>query len=310
MRVRDLAVVLVVLACATPAYGAPHPEATRLFDEGRALRVEGRCRDAIAKFHDSLKHEPLVGTLLNMAECHADLGEKALAYRRFREAEALAPPTGPVNRQALARSRAEAIKPSIGIFDVRLPAGTTDAAIVLDRGEAIRAEAATQVAAEPGPHRLIVTSADKHAEIDVKAIAGQTTLVAVEWSKEPARPSDSAALREENTTSPDRDTMTKTWAVPGYATIGVGAAAAVVGGIFGLFTLSKKSDLQEACPRYPVCAEGRRAEATALDDDARTNATISTVALAAGVGLIAIGTCLVLFSPQERRHAQWGVITF
>jgi hypothetical protein len=258
---------------------------------------------------ESLKHEPLVGTLLNMAECHADLGEKALAYRRFREAEALAPPTGPVNRQALARSRAEAIKPSIGIFDVRLPTGTGDASITLDQGDPVRAEAATQVAAEPGAHRLFVTSGDKHAEVDVKAIAGQTTLVAVEWSKEPLKTTGSGPLRED-TTAPDRDQMTKSWAVPGYATIGVGAAAVVVGGIFGLFTLSKKSDLQEACPRYPVCAEARRAEATALDDDARTNATISTVALAAGVGLIAIGTCLVLFSPQERRRAQFGVLTF
>jgi len=308
MRVRDLALVVAILACVTTARAAPSPEATRLFEEGRALRSDGKCREAIAKFLESLKVEPLVGTLLNMGECHVDLGEKAQAYRRFREAEALAPPTGPVNRQALARQRAEVMRAAIGVFDVRLPPGTSEATLVLDQGEALRAEGlVTAVPAEPGPHHLTVIAGERRAEIDVKAAAGATTLVMVEWPRDPGK-TPPVAPRED--TAPGTDVVTRPWVLPGYATVGVGAAAVVVGGVFGLFTLGKKSDLEDACPRYPVCAESQRANATSLDDDARTNATISTVALAAGLGLVAVGTALVLFSPTERRRASWGVFTF
>jgi len=73
----------------------------------------------------------------------------------------------------------------------------------------------------------------------------------------------------------------------GVITAGVGVAGLAVGGVFGLRTLSDKSDRDAHC-----AGSGCDARGVQLDHDARTHATISTIGFGAGALCIAAGAVL------------------
>ena len=72
---------------ALPAY-AQNPDAVAHFKRGKDLRDEGKCKEAIPEFRESLKLEESIGGFYNLGFCHEKLGNKqeALdAYTRARD---------------------------------------------------------------------------------------------------------------------------------------------------------------------------------------------------------------------------------
>ncbi len=86
----------------------PRASAVELFAHGRSLAAAGKCDEAIPFFLDTLKLEPSIGALLNLAECYEKLHDEPSAYARFREAAVLAREKSD-DREAFARDRAAAI---------------------------------------------------------------------------------------------------------------------------------------------------------------------------------------------------------
>ena len=86
----QLCVLAVVVASAALAHAEPNPEAEKLFRDGRALAKQGNLAGACDAFAASNKLESSVGTLLNLGDCRAKLGQTATAWATFVEAGRLA----------------------------------------------------------------------------------------------------------------------------------------------------------------------------------------------------------------------------
>ena len=84
-----------------------------LFSDGRRLMSQGNYREACPKFEASLKLDPGVGAMLNLADCYEKNGQTASAWAEFREAISAARAAGSKDREDLARQRASALEPKL-----------------------------------------------------------------------------------------------------------------------------------------------------------------------------------------------------
>ena len=83
------ALVLVALLLAAPsvlAQGRDPAAAEALFTEGRKAFDAGDYRIACARFAESQRLDPAVGTLINLAACNEKLDNLALAWETWQQA--------------------------------------------------------------------------------------------------------------------------------------------------------------------------------------------------------------------------------
>jgi hypothetical protein len=283
---------MATLSLVTSPAVAADPASTRAFDEGRELLTAGDVAGAKARFRASVDIEPTVGALLNLAECHAKLKEAAFAYRRYREAEALATKTND-DRKPFAHTKAEALKAELGFLDVRLPVDTPSATLTVDDEEVGRIAGREELPLEARAHRVEVTAGDRRFVTTKSLSAGESSVLEVRWP-----PKAEAA------------TPSRKLAVPSYVSIGVGAAGIAAGAVFGALALGKKSDLHELCPSYPTCPPSQRGSATSAYDTAGTYATVSTVTVIAGAALVGTGIALYFFLSPKKTQAAHALRVF
>src|SRR5262245_34891354 len=100
------ALALVLGAGAATAQGPDAAGAEWLFREGRALMKEGNLTAACPKLAESLRFDPAVGTLMNLAECEEREGKTASAWQRWGAAADQLPASDRRRATALARARA------------------------------------------------------------------------------------------------------------------------------------------------------------------------------------------------------------
>src|SRR5437868_1261848 len=65
-----------------------------LFSDGRKLMADKKYGEACPKFEASLKLDPGLGAMLNLADCYEKNGQTASAWAEFREASASARASG------------------------------------------------------------------------------------------------------------------------------------------------------------------------------------------------------------------------
>src|SRR5258706_8273705 len=90
-----------------------------LFGDGRRLMSQGNYAQACPKFEASLKLDPGVGAMLNLADCYEKNGQTASAWAEFREAGSAARAAGSKDREDLARSRAAALEPKLSRLTIK-----------------------------------------------------------------------------------------------------------------------------------------------------------------------------------------------
>lgn len=148
---------LPILAWCRPSL-ARESAAARLFEEGRALLVAGRLREACSKLEESQRLEPRLGTLLNVAFCQERLGRLATAWMQFREAASWARRRADPERERFAQAHLDALEPRVPTLQVRTAAGEEDApALLLDGGALSPADAREALRLDPGEHVLVAT---------------------------------------------------------------------------------------------------------------------------------------------------------
>ena len=118
-RLGSIAAMAVWLA-STSSWAAPS-DAARLFEEGRALMLEGRIEEACPKLDASQRMEPHVGTLLNLAACHEKLGKTSTAWVEYQQALTAARAEGQSEREAFATERIQALEPRVSWVSVIVP---------------------------------------------------------------------------------------------------------------------------------------------------------------------------------------------
>jgi hypothetical protein len=262
--------------------------AEELFRQGRAAAQRKDFSTACAKFRESNRLDPAVGTVFNIADCEEKLDRLATSWTLFQEVEQRLPRDD--DRRAIATERARSLEarvPTLSIhvvhsertdFVVRrdgvvLGAASLDTPLPVDAGEHL------VVVEAPGTESAQYTSHvvdGDHASLDVSVgsavrVAQQPAVIAAtETQPAGARPSHTAA----------------------YVAGGVGVAGVITGVAAGLIALTKKSTVDTQCPE-------KQCTKTGLDavDAGKTFGVISTVGfIAGGLGLGA-ATYLFLSAP-------------
>jgi hypothetical protein len=299
MRVRFAASLLVgVLSASRVGFAQGEAAAEALFVEGRKLVAEGKVAEGCSKLAASQKLDPAAGTLIHLGDCQEKLGRTASAWASFREAASRATAQGRADWADIAHSRALELETKLSRLAIVAPAG-----VEVKRGDEVVPAGAlgTALPVDPGEHVVSASAPGKIAwrtTVRVAAAAGTTTVTVPPL--EDAHPGEIPGARAAPAPMPgarEERSDGSTQRVVGWTLASAGIAGIVVGTIEGLVAISKNNSSKRVCGDDGECAD-----ATAREDnaDARSAATVSTVAFVAGGLLGAGGLVLLLTAPGAK----------
>jgi len=216
-----------------------------LFRAGRSLMKAGDYPTACAKLEESLRLDPAVGTLMNLAECNEKIGRLATAWQRW---GAVAEQLGSRDKRrplALAHARAlEAIVPRLTVSVSDAPDGAE-----VERDGVVLGPASLGVALplDPGRHSIVVTAPGRAPrETEVILSAGELRAVVVTPGAPLAAP---VVLRRVPAAIVVPSVVAEPPARPtlAYGLLAGGAAAVAAGVYFGVSAVSARRDAANAC---------------------------------------------------------------
>jgi hypothetical protein len=300
LRCSWLVVGIATAAASARADGGGEASAQKLFDEGRELIRQGRFAEACPKFAASQELAPSGGTLLNLADCYEKNGQLASAWARFHDVASRAQKAGRTEIVEMANARIAAIEPRLSYLTIMVPAAADTEGLELRRdGEIVpRGAWGTSLPIDGGEHAIKASAPGKRTRttsLRIAAVGERATLSLVPLESDVAStapPADDGAKRGSGLQRP-----------LGLAAAGAGVVALGVGVVFGLRAISKNHDAASRCPASPRCADP---EGVTLTDEAKSAATISTIAFVAGGVLAAGGVTLFLTAPSSPNKAAVG----
>jgi serine/threonine-protein kinase len=277
-----------------PATPAPSP-ADVLFADGRALVDAGRYVDAIAKFTESEKLDPGVGTMLNLAYCYEQIGKTGTAWSTYRAAAAAAREQHDDDREHFAEGRAASLEASLAHLTVLVPptGEPDDLAITVDGAVLSRDAWGLTSAVDPGAHAMHATAERRRAwDHTVEVTPGEAITVTVpvlEAEAPPVTPQPPAPVAPRPGAPRWQEPVALTAGGAGVVCLGLGLA----------FTLSAKSRYDGSfshCSAHDGCDATGLAARHAADSDA----DVATGTTIAGAALVAGGLALWLLSPRPK----------
>ncbi len=294
----------VLLSGAAHAQGGASDSATAqaLFEEGRKLLEAGNSAAACPKFEESQRLDPGVGTQFNLADCYEKDGRTASAWSLFLEVAAATKKAGQTDREAVARKRAEALRPKLSRLVIQVPPKSNVEGLEVQRdGVTVgKAQWGLAVPTDPGVHVIRVSAPAKKAwetRIEVEKGPNVQTLSIPVLTDAPASETVGEGDAEDTSASfaGEAEPGTPTQRYLAYGSFGVAAIGIGLGTVFGLKAISKNDDsnAEGLCDGNRCVAEG-----AALRDDARSAGNISTIGFAlGGAGLVA-GVLLLVLEPK------------
>ncbi|MGE0547905.1 MAG: PEGA domain-containing protein [Kofleriaceae bacterium] len=300
MMNRTAIVVLVGVmfgaAVVTPAR-AGNRAAEAAFKRAKQLAKEGKWNQACKFYEQSYREEPQLGALLNVANCHEQIGLGATALEEFREAAALAKRKDD-DRERYAIDRARALDARVGRLRVIASPRSTRGVVVRRDGVEITSKLGVSVALDPGEYVVDVSAPGFKTWQKTITIGsdGETHEVAIPTlePRELVRPAV-AAISYDHSARASRRKLAVAVGVIGLAGIGIGTA-------FGVKAMQRSDESYKLCPSPDRC--NPRVEAIIRDGKVdRRNANI-----AFGIGAAGVVTGVVLWvtapshQPKERRR--------
>jgi hypothetical protein len=290
--------------------------AEALFQDGRRLMAEGKLAEGCAKLEQSQRADPQVGTLLNVAVCHEQVGRTASAWAEFLDAEAQANRLGQAERATFAREGAQRLEGQLSKLLLRTSETTAGLTILLDGRLFDASMLNTPLPVDPGEHRLEVSAPNKKTLNLTLAVAPGPAEIPCDIPRledlppppppvmaaplpapvvHPAPAQAPAPAPAPETAEPESGGV-PTWA---WVSLGVGAAGLVAGAVTGSMALSKATQLKAACGEDKVCP----ADQGDSLDTALTLADISTGSFIVGAVGTAIGVTGILTTSGSERHS-------
>ena len=296
-------VVVAITLASSRARAGDDATAQSLFEEGKRLLARDQVEEACARFEESERLDPSIGTLFQYASCEERLGRTATAWRAYLDVASQARAAGASARAEAARVRADALKPKLSRLTVEpgpdAPMGGF--AVTRDGAPIDRALWGVSVPVDPGVHAIEATAPEHGrwtARVDVAP--GTATVVTVPLlasvpTPPPVAPAPPDASRIETTAAEVQlahrgDTQRAVGLVLGAA----GVAAGGVGAYFGAVALHKRSESNTFCGQTGCDASGQ-----ALREDYVSDGSTAAVALAVGGGLIVAGIVTYVTAPSE-----------
>jgi hypothetical protein len=284
------ACLLTACLLTRPAFGAPTPEdmarARAVYNEGLALRAEGDLPRALDKFREAYERGGTPITALEYGRTHALMGHLRVARDLLRSVARI--PTKPDESPRTLDARSEAARLAdetearLATLTIRIvPAAATSSATVSVDGTALE-PAAAPVQVDPGVHRLRAVVPDGRGnDVDVTLREGERREVEIALGDPlpPALPHESPQPEPSN-----RRTIA-------ILVSSVGVVGLATGGVFGIRAMTKHRESEDACTTNPCSATS-----VSLNDEAKTAADTSTIALASGVAVLGLGAYLFFTS--------------
>ncbi len=277
-----------------------------LFRDARALMDEQKFPEACAKFAESQRLAPGGGTILNLGICRRREGRTATAFNVLTDALARARADGRADRIATAERHLAELAPQLSRLTVQLGQGVAASAVTveLDGQPLIASVLGTAQALDPGVHRLRAVQAGYEpwsAELTVGPSAdAQTITVPALQPSNPAPPPPTVIAPPPSSAvarvvaPPPRPPLPPPEHAPanvlGYALVSGAGVALAAGAYFGFHALSLRQ-------RSDAHFEGNHCtQQSCVDDwnDAKSAATVSTIALGAGIAALGVGGYLLL----------------
>jgi len=285
------ACALLLLGRASHAQDPRDPAAAEeLFRQGRAAAEKRDYLAARAKFRESNRLDPALGTLFNIADCEEKLGRLATAWTLFQEvAQRLAAGD---DRRAIALERARALEARVPRLSVHLATSARSDLEVRRDGVVLgSASLDTWLPVDPGEHVVVVSAKGteprsfvthvgegERAQLEVRPGAPLAGWAAANSAAPSAQSNDTAA----------------------YLLSGLGAAGLVTGVVAGILVLDRKHTVDQNCTDH-ICNQAGYDAA----QSGQTLGVVTTVGLVTGA--LGLGSATYLFlsapGPTEKSHS-------
>jgi len=152
----------------TPPEASPATEVARsaaadaLFESGHEAMSKGDYDTACARFAESNRLDPAVGSLLNLAACEEKRGRFATSWQLFKRVMSDLPPGD--DRYPIAQRRASALRPRVPHVTLKL-ASDAPKQTTVTYGPMVFGQASFDVPLpfDPGEHKLVVGAPEREA---------------------------------------------------------------------------------------------------------------------------------------------------
>jgi serine/threonine-protein kinase len=289
--------------------------AQALFDQARQLMADGKYAEACPKLVESQRLDPGAGTLLNLGQCYEKNGQTASAWVTFKDAAAAAELKHRADWSQRARERSQALEPLLSKLTIDVPAEERGIGIQVRRDgvEVGMAVWGAPIPVDPGDHAIEATAPAKKrwtttVNVGPKADQAHVTVAVLEDEPVPsavaaaptpvaAAPPPVAPLPPPQTPPAEPAASGSSQRTAGLVVGGVGIVGVALGSVFGVIAAGKASDSKTLCPSAPNCTS---AAGVQDNSDAKSSATVSTIAMIVGGAAVATGAVLYFTAPKGR----------
>jgi len=282
-----------------PALSAPTrkevQQAEKLFNDARALMAKGKFETACPKLEESQKLDPAPGTKYQLAVCLENTGRPATALAHYLEVAELAKAAGFKDKEKVARDKAAALEPTVPRIVIEVSPRNKVSGLAISRDGAPVQESLWNkpILVDPGEYTIAASAPGKKPFTTTVVVTGQGTRVTA-----PIALADVEAFSEREKVEPPPKSAFGPQRIAAAGVSAVGVGGLIVGTVFGLGakpTYDKAVKDPKLCPTPATCyPEGVR-----LVKQAQTDATIATIAFAAGGVALAGGVVLLLTAPSS-----------
>ncbi len=315
MKLRLLAAVFA-LSLLWPArtIAADAALAEALFQEAKQLADAGKYAEACPKFEASYRADRTLGTLLNLAHCHEQIGKVATAWAEWNEAIEMAKRAGD-ERVGFATERRDALSPRLPKLEVRVRGSASDLSVHRDEQRILPAAYGSAIPTDPGSHELSVRRGEVVLTRQTLTFSeGKTEVVeldldAIARAHPPQPAGGPAGAAGGPMPNGPRDGGTSgggsAQKTIGFIVGGVGVTALITAGAFELVALINKNEADEPdrCVNKYCSPQGLESA-----ERARDFAEAGQWVGIGGLVLTAVGVTLVLTAPSpEKNTAKLGV---
>lgn len=281
--------------------GAERAAAESLFQSGTSLMAEQKFAPACEKFEGSLELDPALGTMLRLADCYDRVGKTASAWATFQDAASLARTRNEAVREQMAEERGADLEKRLSRLRLRIQPtpGVSDLAVRIGKTRVPQASFDTPLPVDPGSAEVEVTASghkpwSTHIEVSAGPSVQTLAVPALEALPRTAAPAPAPARPEVPAPAPSPGGTQRTLA---YVAGAAGIAALATGGVLAYRANALNQQSYNHC--RPDDHSACTAEGVSERNDARSLATATTLAGAAGGVLLAGGLALLLTAPSS-----------
>lgn len=267
----------VICSAWTPEVGAQDAAAAEaLFRSAREAAEQGDWVTACDRFEESKRLEPAPGTVLNLARCRENLGEVASAWKSYTEAVQRLPARD--ERHAFARKKSIELEARVPYLILNAPRTESDVVVSVDGTELSSASFGVPLPIDPGEVEVVVQAKGHETKKTALTLAeGDEVTHQLELGPRAAGVSAGSLGGRSVDERPSAE-KGKGSALPFFILGGVGAAAAIGGGIWAGIELPKVKDEEN-------CLNG---SCTEVGADAAARGRVAVYILGAG-SVLAVG---------------------